>query len=67
MSKIPLRAYNREIEEALEQKLVEEAIAHCLHVLKIFPKHIETYKLLGKAYFESQRYGNAADIFQRVL
>ena len=67
MSKIPLRAYNREIEEALEQKLVEEAIAHCLHVLKIFPKHIETYKLLGKAYLESQRYGNAADIFQRVL
>ena len=35
--------------------------------LKIFPKHLETYRLLGKAYLESQRYGEAADIFLRVL
>jgi competence ComEA-like helix-hairpin-helix protein len=67
MTKIPLRAYNREIEEAIDQKQFEEAIAHCLHILKTYPKHLGTYRLLGKAYLESQRYGNAADIFQRVL
>lgn len=67
MTKVPLRAYNREIEEAIDQKQIEEAIAHCIHILKSFPKHVATYRLLGKAYLESQRYGNAADIFQRVL
>jgi len=67
MTKIPLRAYNREIEEAIDQKQIEEAIAHCQHILKTFPKHVDTYRLLGKAYLESQRFGNAADIFQRVL
>ncbi len=67
MTKIPLRAYDREIEEAIDQKQFEEAIAHCLHILKTYPKHVATYRLLGKAYLESQRYGNAADIFQRVL
>ena len=67
MTKVPLRVYNREIEEAINQKQIEEAIAHCRHILKTFPKHIETYRLLGKAYLESQRYGNAGDIFQRVL
>ncbi len=67
MNSIPLRAYNREIEEAIEQKQYDEAIAHCRHILQTYPKHIETYRLLGKAYLESQRYGNAADLFQRVL
>jgi len=67
MTKIPLRLYIREIEEAIDEKQIEEAIAHCRHVLKSYPKHIDTYRLLGKAFLESQRYVNAADIFQRVL
>ena len=36
MSKIPLRVYNQEIEEAIEQKQIEEAIAHCQHILKSY-------------------------------
>jgi len=67
MTKIPLRLYVQEIEEAINEKQIEEAIAHCRHVLKSYPKHIDTYRLLGKAFLESQRYVNAADIFQRVL
>jgi competence ComEA-like helix-hairpin-helix protein len=67
MAKIPLRTYNNEIETIIEQQQTEEAIAHCRHILKIYPKHIDTYRLLGKAYLESGRLGNAADIFERVL
>ncbi len=67
MAKIPLRAYTREIETAIDRKQIEEAIAHCRHILQFYPKHVDTYRLLGKAYLESQRYGNAADIIQRVL
>src|SRR5512137_2962634 len=68
MSKVSLRAYNREIEGLIEQgHQLDEAIAHCRHILKTFPKHLETYRLLGKAYLEGKRYDQAVDIFQRVL
>jgi tetratricopeptide (TPR) repeat protein len=67
MSKVALRVYNREIETLIDQGHIEEAIAHCQHVLKLYPKHLETYRLLGKAYLEAHRHTDAADIFQRVL
>jgi len=67
MARIALRAYNREIEHLIEGGQIEEAVAHCRHIFKYFPKHIDTYRLLGKAYLETQRYGDAADILQRVL
>ena len=66
-TKITLRSYNREIEALTDQGNIDLAIAHCLHILKFFPKHVDTYRLLGKAYLENQRLGDAADIFQRVL
>ncbi|MEN6481977.1 MAG: tetratricopeptide repeat protein, partial [Anaerolineaceae bacterium] len=67
MSKIALRSYNREIENMIDRGDSLEAVAHCKHILTTFPKHIDTYRLLGKALLESQKYGDAADIFQRVL
>lgn len=67
MTSVPLRLYNREIENLIDRGQFEEAIAHCLHILQIYPKHVATYRLLGKAFLESQRYAEAADIFQRVL
>ena len=67
MAKVYLRAYNREIEAKLDRGQLDEVIAHCHHILKAFPKHIETYRLLGKAYLESKRYSDAVDIFSRVL
>ncbi len=67
MSKIALRAYTREIESLIDQGHQEEAVAHCQHILKTYPKHLETYRMLGKAYLELHRYPDAIDIFQRVL
>ena len=67
MAKVSLRAYNREIEMMIDRGQLDEAIAHCHHILKIFPKHLDTYRLLGKAYLESKRHGDAADIFLRIL
>lgn len=67
MAKVSLRIYNREIESLVDQGHTDEAIAHCRHILKTFPKHLETYRLLGKSYLESRRYGEAVDIFSRVL
>lgn len=67
MAKISLRAYVREVEGMIDSGRIEEAIGHCRYILNYFPKHIDTYRLLGKAYLEIQRYSDAADILQRVL
>ena len=67
MAKVSLRAYNREIETMIDRGQLDEAIAHCRHILKTYPKHLETYRLLGKAYLEYKRHGDAADIFSRIL
>src|SRR5215207_6133219 len=67
MAKVSLRAYNHEIEAMIDRNHLDEAIAHCKHILKTFPKHLDTYRLLGKAYLEYKRYPDAVDIFSRVL
>jgi tetratricopeptide (TPR) repeat protein len=67
MAKVSLRAYNREIETMIDRGQFDEAIAHCRHILKTYPKHLETYRLLGKAYLESRKYADAVDIFSRIL
>jgi tetratricopeptide (TPR) repeat protein len=67
MAIIPLRTYNREIEDLIEAGQLDEAVAYCRHILTTFPKHIATYRLLGKAHLEQQRISDATDIFQRVL
>lgn len=68
MAKVSLRMYNREIEGMIEHgQRLDEAIAHCRHILKTYPKYLETYRLLGKANLEAKHYNEAVDIFQRVL
>ena len=67
MAKVSLRAYNREIETMIDRGQLDEAIAHCHHIFKTYPKHLETYRLLGKAYLEYKHYHDAVDIFTRVL
>ncbi len=67
MAKVSLRIYNREIGTLIDQGQIQEAVGHCIHILKTFPKHLETYRLLGKAYLEAGQYNDAADIFSRVL
>ena len=67
MAKVHLRAYNREIESMLDGGLFQEAVGHSLHILKTHPKHLETYRLLGKAYLEMKQYSDAVDIFTRLL
>jgi tetratricopeptide (TPR) repeat protein len=67
MPESTLRAYLKEIDDLIEHEQLDEAIAHSRHILQTYPKHLDTYRLLGKAYLEAKRYGDAADIFQRVL
>ncbi len=67
MAKITLRAYYREIEAMLDRSQFDEAVAHCHHILKIYPKNLAVYRLLGKTLLEAKRYGDATDVFSRAL
>ncbi len=67
MAIIPLRAYNREIEGMIDNGQLDEAVAHCRHILTTYPKYIASYRLLGKAHLDQQRISDATDIFLRVL
>ena len=67
MAKVGLRAYRREISQLLEHGANAEAIAHCRQVLRHFPKDLDSYRLLGKAYLESGRHDEATDIFERIV
>lgn len=67
MAAINLRDYLKGIEELIDGGQTDEALAHCRHVLKTFPKNIDTYRLMGKAFLESKRHSEASDLFQRVL
>ncbi len=67
MALIPLRDYLSGIEELIDGEQIEEALAHCRQILYSYPKHVDTYRMMGKAYLEAHRYSEAGDIFQRVL
>ena len=67
MARISLRAYNRDIEVMIDKGQVEEAFAHCRYILELYPKHIDTYRLMGKDLLEAQRFSDASDVFHRVL
>jgi tetratricopeptide (TPR) repeat protein len=67
MASIALRVYNTEIDSLITTGRAGEAIQHCRYILKTFPKHISTYRLLGQAYLENQNYSEAADTFLRLL
>jgi Tfp pilus assembly protein PilF len=67
MTDISLREYIQKVENLIENNEIDQAIAHCKHILHIYPKHIDSYRLLGKAFLEKQKFSDASDIFQRVL
>ena len=67
MADISLRTYIEEIDGLIDRKQMDEAVAHCRHILALYPKHLDAYRMLGKALLEKGRHGDAADIFQRVL
>lgn len=67
MTAISLREYVQKIENLIENNDIEQSIAHCKYLLKMYPKHVDSYRLLGKSFLEKQKFSDASDIFQRVL
>jgi len=67
MPRISLRAYEKQLDELIEQNQLDKVIDHCRYILQSYPKCISTYRILGKTFLEGKQYTESADIFKRVL
>jgi tetratricopeptide (TPR) repeat protein len=67
MPDIRLQDYIARIRGMIREVRLDEAISHARHILKQYPKHIETYSLLGEACLEKEMYRDAIESFQRAL
>ena len=67
MTEISLRAYCDEVRELIKADSYDQAIAICQHILRIYPKYLEAYRLLGQACLEKEMHSEAEDFFNRVL
>lgn len=64
---VTLTATTEEIRKLIKGEQQDAAIALCQHVLRYFPKHIETYRLMAEAALEKGDVGGAQELFGRVL
>jgi hypothetical protein len=67
MPRISLKDYLQDVSTLLANEARDEAIGHCKHILETFPKHLQTYRLLGQALFERSQLADAIDVFRRIL
>ena len=67
MAQISLRDYDQMVQEKLKAGQAEEATEDCRYILAHFPKHVDTYRLLGRALLEAGYFDEAADTYERVL
>jgi tetratricopeptide (TPR) repeat protein len=67
MAEILLREYIDKIQALIGIGRVEEAIAHGRHLLRLYPKQIQIYALMGEACLATGRFREAADFFLRAL
>ena len=67
MVRVTLSEYHNQAREMINSGACDGALAICRHILKRYPKHIETYRLLGEACLENGELEEAADVFKRLL
>ena len=67
MTERSLREYCDEARRLIDQGAHAGAIDIARHVLRFYPKHIESYALLGQASLERGNIREAIELFQRTL
>jgi tetratricopeptide (TPR) repeat protein len=64
---VTLEAYADQNRALIDNQRNNEALAICKHILRYYPKHLDTYRQMGEAYLNLQDLESAKDIFSRVL
>ncbi|MFW6042473.1 MAG: tetratricopeptide repeat protein [Chloroflexota bacterium] len=67
MPDVLLQDYLEEISNLIDESRLGEAVRHCRFILEQYPRHVDTYRLLGKAFLEQGNLQGAADVFRRIL
>jgi tetratricopeptide (TPR) repeat protein len=67
MPAIPLHAYVAKIEVLVDSGEQDEAIAHCRHILRLYPQYYKVYGLLGHAALAKGMYPEARELLKRAL
>ena len=67
MPDIRLQDYTARIKGLISSNRHDEALAHCQHILRYYPKHVQTYALMGEICLEKEMYREAIEFFQRTL
>ena len=62
-----LAEYRQRIAEQIERGHIDEAIAHCRHILTDYPLYLSAYKLLAHACLEKGDFSHGNHFFQCVL
>jgi cytochrome c-type biogenesis protein CcmH/NrfG len=67
MSDVPLNEAVAQLRAHVHSGRHAEALALGRHILHYFPKHVETYVLLGQVSLDVNDLSSANDLFRRVL
>ena len=67
MAQLSLKSYENEIRNFIDSKQFDEAMSTGQHILQYYPKHLQTYSLLGEVCLATGRFEEAADTMLRVL
>jgi len=67
MADVLLHDYVEQLRERVRSGRMSDALTLGQHILRYYPKHIETYVVLAQASLESDDLASATDLFRRVL
>lgn len=67
MADVLLREYIEQLRARIQARQLSDAFALGRHILRYYPKHIETYVTLAQASLEADDLAGATDLFRRVL
>jgi tetratricopeptide (TPR) repeat protein len=67
MADVLLHDYVEQLRERVHSGRMSDALTLGQHILRYYPKHIETYVVLAQASLESDDLAGATDLFRRVL
>jgi tetratricopeptide (TPR) repeat protein len=67
MADVILHEYVEQLRAHVQARRLSDAFTLGQHILRYYPKHIETYVVLAQASLEANDLGAATDLFRRVL
>ena len=59
MPEVNLKDYFNRLDNLLGENSADEVIHHCRHILRYYPKNVDTYRFLGQALVVTPEEGEA--------